>query len=147
VAPDQDEDMVDKPRSGWGGRRSGAGRKKGIRNRTEEEIAKAKAQRAADRAAKAAAESHCQKPVAMEEGAVEILPPLHDVPVPLDVEPLDFLKHLMRNETLPLGFRRDCAALALPYAHAKPAMLGIKDQRDRDAQDDYDDPMASAFRV
>jgi hypothetical protein len=134
--------------SGRGGRRPGAGRKPGTPNRTREQIAIAKAERAAKKAAKERAQDHRQAPAAPPRepaGKLEILPPI-DVPIPPDVEPLDFLRHLMRNETLPLGFRRDCAALALPYAHPKPLPLGLKDQRNLAAMDDDEDDIARALR-
>jgi hypothetical protein len=47
--------------------------------------------------------------------------------------PLDFLKTLMRDERLPLPFRVEVAAIALPYSHPGPAPFGSKYQRDADA--------------
>jgi hypothetical protein len=121
-----------------------------LKNRTKQQIAIERAERAARKAAMQRAEDHRQVPPPISpdppRGMVEILPPI-DVPIPPDIEPLDFLRCLMRNETLPLGFRRDCAALALPYAHAKPIPLGLKDQRDLVAmEDDEDDDIARALR-
>lgn len=149
-----------------GGKRSGAGRKPGTPNRPKSEIRKdralremervareqarkarleAEADAAAERAGRKA-EREAQRPPRAEKVVVEILPPLHGLNIPADVEPLDFLKHLMRNADLPLGFRRDCAALALPYAHAKP-VVGMKDMRRLAAfDDDGDDEIAAAMR-
>lgn len=153
-----------------GGRRPGAGRKPGTPNRPDHEIRKERAlaeiarvareqakrarlereaARAADRLERKAERAAEKEARAAEQGErvqVQILPPLELPDMPPDVEPLDFLKHLMRSPDLPLGFRRDCAALALPYAHAKP-ILGLKDAR-RDAAfaDDGDDEIAAAMR-
>lgn len=99
-----------------------------------------KAQREAEREAAA-------DPTRAEKVRAEILPALQTVSCPADIEPLEFLKSLMREPTLPLGFRRDCAALALPYAHAKP-ILGLKDARRLAAfDDDGDDDIAAAMRA
>jgi hypothetical protein len=137
--------MTGAARSGRGGRRPGAGRKPGSKNRGKEQIAIDSAERAARKPANRRAEHHPPPPPASPRGKLEILPPI-DIPIPPDVEPLDFLRHLMRNESLPIGFRRDCAALALPYAHPKPLPLGLKDQRNLAAMDDDDDDIARALR-
>ena len=131
-----------------GGRRPGAGRKPGSRTRPAAEIRKERAikemgrvgraerQRAreeaeADRLAEKLAAKDRARDERGERVRQEILPPLPvmpDLAMPADVAPLEFLCNLMRNPVLPLGFRRDCAALALPFAHAKP-ILGLKDAR------------------
>lgn len=146
-----------------GGKRIGAGRKPGTPNRPKAEIRKeralkemarvakeqakrkaAEAEREAEAKARAQEEQPPRPPP--ERGKVEILPPLPSLHMPPNVEPLEFLKNLMRNDELPLGFRRDCAALALPYAHAKP-ILGLKDARRLAAfDDDDDDEIAQALR-
>ena len=61
--------------------------------------------------------------------------PMISLEVPAEREPLDFLLELMRHPGLPPGFRRDCAALALPYCHPKIADIGKKEQAELDAQD------------
>lgn len=107
----------------------------------------AKREAEADRAAARAGRKAEREQQQAERVQVTILPPLAMPELPPDVSPLDFLQALMRDDGLPLGFRRDCAALALPYAHAKP-ILGLKDAR-RDAAllDDGDDEIAAAMRA
>jgi hypothetical protein len=155
-----------------GGKRPGAGRKPGSRPRPAAELKaekavkemaramraaqrqarlEAEADRAAERAGRKA-EREAERAAAGDPGRGEklrgeIMPALATIPCPPDVEPLDFLKSLMREPGLPLGFRRDCAALALPYAHAKPIM-GLKDARRLAAfDDDGDDDIAAAMRA
>lgn len=143
-----------------GGKRIGAGRKAGSPTRPKIEIEKEQAYRAMKAAARAAkrearANHDAAKAEAREARAkgenrparMEILPPMNFLQVPLNVEPLDFLKLLMRDDRLPIGFRRDCAALALPYAHPKP-ILGLKDARYLAAMDDDgEDDIAAAMRA
>lgn len=146
-----------------GGKRAGAGRKPGTPNRPKSEIRKARAlaqmarvareQARAGREAENAARAEAREDRAEHREAkaerirAEILPPLPSLDMPSDVSPLEFLQSLMRHPELPLGFRRDCAALALPYAHAKPIM-GLKDARRALAfDDDGDDELAAAMRA
>lgn len=142
-----------------GGRRPGAGRKAGSPSRPKVEIEKDRAYQAMKRAARAAKKAEREKAADQaaearqakaekraERIVAEILPPIR-IDMPADVEPLDFLKGLMRNPELPVGFRRDCAALALPYAHVKP-ILGLKHARRLAAYDDEfeGDDIAAAMR-
>lgn len=143
-----------------GGKRIGAGRKAGSRSRPKEEIDRDRAYQAMKRAARAAKKAEREKEADQaaearqakvekraERIVAEILPPIEFI-VPSDIEPLDFLKTLMRDPRLPLGFRRDCAALAQPYAHAKP-ILGLKEARRLAAWNDEDEPeddIAAAMR-
>jgi hypothetical protein len=115
-------------------------------------VARAEKRSAADEAeAERLAEKLRRRDDRGERVRAEILPPLPMLPelkIPPDVAPLDFLIALMRQPQLPLGFRRDCAAMALPFAHAKP-ILGIKDARRLaalDDDDDDDDEIARAMR-
>lgn len=109
----------------------------------------AKREAEADKAAERAGRKAQREEARAERVRAEILPPLPDLAglgLPENVTPLDFLQGLMRHPDLPLGFRRDCAALALPYAHAKP-ILGLKDARAAAAfLDDGDDELAAAMR-
>ena len=146
-----------------GGKRTGAGRRPGGANRSKAEIkaeAAAKAIRAAEREARrqareAAEDARARARLEREEkrgeraaaARQEILPPLPDgFECPAGASSLEFLKQLMSDPRLPLGFRRDCAAIALPYEVAKP-ILGLKDARRLMALDDDDlDPIAAALR-
>lgn len=149
-----------------GGKRPGAGRKPGSRTRPRAEIdlergaaaiKRAARQAKADEAAKVEAakrarreESGVVAEARAEKIRAEILPPLEMPDFPAGTEPLDFLKTLMLDGRLPLGFRRDCAALALPFVHAKP-ILGLKDARrlaafDDDLDDGDQDEIANVMR-
>jgi hypothetical protein len=142
-----------------GGRRPGAGRKAGSKTRPQIEIDKERAFKAVKRAARdakreadqdaaAAAERERQarRESRSEKLTVQILPPIDMPEMSEGAEPLDFLKALMRDNRLPVGFRRDCAAIALPYVHPKP-ILGLKDARRLAAfDDDDDDEIAAVMR-
>lgn len=142
-----------------GGRRPGAGRKPGTHSRPKPEIETEKALNALKRAAREAraekrqeeedrarAAREARREAQAEKVKLTILPPMDTPHVDPNALPLDFLIGLMRDERLPMTFRRDCAALALPFAHARP-ILGLKDARRLAAfDDDDDDPIAFAMR-
>ena len=142
-----------------GGRRPGAGRKPGTRSRPKPEIETEKALNALKRAARAAAaekrqededrarrEREARREAQAEKVKLTVLPPMETPDVDPNALPLDFLIGLMRDVRLPMTFRRDCAALALPFAHARP-ILGLKDARRLAAfDDDDDDPIAAVMR-
>lgn len=147
-----------------GGRRPGAGRKPGSTPRPKAELEKERAFKAMQRAARTARREEKQEAedaarrereaareakaeARAEKVKLTILPPLETPDIPPDVLPLEFLHHLMRDDRLPLGFRRDCAALALPFSHPKP-ILGLKDARNLAAWDDDegDDEIANVMR-
>jgi len=134
-----------------GGARPGAGRKPGQHSRPKPEIEKEKAFRAFKRAARdaaaqqkqetedrARAERDARREAQADKVRLTILPPLQTPDIAPDALPLEFLIGLMRDDRLPMVFRRDCAALALPFAHPKP-ILGLKDARRLAAFDDDDD--------
>ncbi len=142
-----------------GGRRPGAGRKAGSATRPKIEIDKERAFKAVKRAAReakreadqdaaaaAARDRQARREARSEKLTVQILPPIEMPQMAEGAEPLDFLKSLMRDNRLPVGFRRDCAAIALPYVHPKP-ILGLKDARRLAAfDDDDDDEIAAVMR-
>jgi hypothetical protein len=143
-----------------GGRRPGAGRKTGSGNRSKVEIEKERAFKAftraarqakADAAQEAADAAHQARQAKREARAdklmVQILPPIETPDLPAGIPPLDFLRVLMEDSRLPILFRRDCAALALPFVHPKP-ILGLKDARRLAAFDDDedDDEIAAVMR-
>lgn len=121
-----------------GGARIGAGRpRKG--ETPEEKLARIGIQRA-KRAAQAASAPATPLPPAATAAA---LPPQSGAVVPKgddlddDLSPLDFLKAVQRNKTLPLETRMRAAMAAAPYAHAKlrDAGMGLKDERKKKARD------------
>ena len=143
-----------------GGRRPGAGRKPGSTSRPKAEIEKerafkafrraasqAKADAAQDAAAAAARERQAKREARADKLMVQILPPIDTPDIPAGIAPLDFLRALMEDARLPIVFRRDCAALALPFVHPKP-ILGLKDARRLAAfdDDDDDDEIAAVMR-
>lgn len=110
-----------------GGKRIGAGRPAGARNKPKSDQAKP--------APKPTGERKAERVVAE---IVTVTP----IVVPRDAMPRDFLLDLMRNPDLPLYFRRDAAALALPYCHPK-AVLGLKEARRLAALEDGDDELSA----
>lgn len=124
-----------------GGRRPGAGRKRGSPNRPRAQVAADELMAEVRRAALEEARQQAERAQAKE------LPPMATPAIPAGATPLDFMLGLMRDERLPLIFRRDCATLALPYMHPK-AILGLKDARQLAAwDDDEDDEIAAVMRA
>jgi hypothetical protein len=146
-----------------GGRRPGAGRKKGSQDRPKDEIDRERAFAAMRKAANQAkreereqaaaarfAERQKRTQARVERAQVEVLPPIDPPEIAPDIGPLEFIETLMRTPGLPLLFRRDCAALALPFRAVKP-ILGLKDARrlaafDDDTADEDDDEIAAVLR-
>jgi hypothetical protein len=149
-----------------GGRRTGAGRKPGSTSRPKEEVERERAfaamrKQAAEEAKRKreaeAAARHAEREkrraereqTRAEKVQVQILPPLPEgTGPPPGLGPLRFLESLMDDDRLPLGFRRDCAALALPFRAPKP-IIGLKDIRNDPggwSNDDDDDGIARALR-
>jgi hypothetical protein len=141
-----------------GGRRPGAGRKAGAKSRPKPELERERAfaamrkqaaqarRQARDDAAQA---RQAKRTAKAQTVAVQILAPLDTPGPPAGLGPLRFLEALMDDPSLPIGFRKDCAATALPYRAAKP-LLGLKEQRREaawlDGDDDDDDGLARALR-
>lgn len=120
-----------------GGKRLGAGRKPGSRNKPKGEGRQTDAPSAGE-----GRQTDAPREARKAERVVGEIVTVTPILVPRDAMPREFLLDLMRNPDLPLYFRRDAAALALPYCHPK-AVLGLKEARRLAALEDGDDELSA----